>query len=180
MRLIKVCLSDSVPFWFFNEEIRLNPNSRVSNLFNLDKLNNDDKERLNADISRGIVKAFDKDGTRIIDINKHNIVGGGISSDIAEDIEIEEDEMPEIISVTCSDDSEEEDEEIKVTEEDREEANIILAQNGNTARKTIYSFKVGDNNIGIIIACLEIESEDRNRKGIIKACNEQIEAYHNV
>lgn len=178
MRLIKVCLRSGETFWFL-ANIRLTPQSRTSGLFDIDKLSREEFNTLDKSIQHGRVKAFDKDGVRLNSLGEHNVLGGELPSAILEDTEVEEEDLPQVISVTCSNDEEsEEDHEVVVTDDDFAEARIILNNNGNTARKTVINFSVTAETVGIIQACLELETKNKARKGIIKAATKKLEEYY--
>lgn len=172
MRLIKVCLDPNKSFWFF-KDISLTPKSRISDFFDLDELNRDDFQQVSLSVKKHYIKAFDQDGTQVFDLGKHNNLGGISTKCITEEVVISKDDLPEILSITC--DEEEDKEELIISEEDIEEAKIILSKNGNTAKKIILSFSITKKNVGIIQACLELESGERQRKSIIKAAEEKLE-----
>lgn len=178
MRLVKVCLGQNETFWFL-DKIRLTPTSRVSNLFDIDRLSREDFNALNKSIQHRRVKAFDKDGVRLNNLGEHNILGGELPDAILEDTEVEEEDIPQVISVTCENDEEsEEAQEIVVSDGDFAEAKVILKNNGNTVRKTIMNFALSAETVGIIQACLELEAENKVRKGVMKAATEKLEEYY--
>lgn len=176
MRLIKICLGPNKPFWFWNN-IYLTPEASVSSFFDVDKLDLEASEILEKSIQRQEIKAFDNNKNQIFSLGSHNLLGGEIPLEfIEEEIEVSETEIPEMISITCVDD--EPKEEIILTEEDYDQARLILNKNGNTVRKVVAEFLVNKDTISLLKACLELELESKNRKGIINILNKKIEDYN--
>lgn len=176
MRLVKVSLENNVPYWFFEERnIYLTPKVKTSDLFDIDDLELEAFDKLKKSIQRGKIKAFDIEGALVLELNKHKLIGGWTDkNDEFEDVQIPEEDLPDIISVTC-DSEEEEEEEEPITDKDREEARVLLNKNGNTVRRTIETFNITKDSIGIIKACLEIETQERRRASVIKAAKERLD-----
>lgn len=113
---------------------------------------------------------YDYEGNRVYEsLSNLNVIYGNYVSE--DDIDEEEDMIPEVISVTVDNDDKEEID-LEVSEEDIENARILLSRHWSTIKKTILSFEKTSNNLKIIHAALEIELEDKKRKGVISALQE--------
>ena len=87
--------------------------------------------------------------------------------------------VPEIVSVTVSDDENEEDNasESKILEPDQDminRATMLLNRNGNTVRKDLLAINKTNEGLLLLKAYLVAESTNKNRPGIISLLNELI------
>lgn len=149
-----------LPFWFLNEEIRLDQENNSSGFINIEDLSDEEKLTINLSLQKLHVFAFDAEKNRLPSLGSLIIEKPDLFVDI-EDIE-EDDNLPEIISIT-----EEEIIEVKIEEEDYEEASLLLKKNGNTVKKTIKEIYPSKTNEGFLHACLELEKLGANRKSIM-------------
>ena len=175
MRLISLKLSSNCPYWFLGDLIRLNYKNNTSEYINIEELDNDLKAILNKSIKMHNVYAFDYDGNKIKNIDEVNLSQCNLDINI-EDSNTEEDEMPNIISVT--EEHEEDINDCEISEEDIKQAEYLLSKNGNTVRKTIKNTVATNETLSFLTACLNLELCNKNRNGIIKVLNEKIEEYN--
>ena len=177
MRLVKFRLADS-PFWFLGNSIKLNQEHKVSEFINADSLSAEDIAIINKSIAIGQIRAYDPESRRLKNIEDAGFIAGEFAVNI-EDIEDDEsDTIPEVFSMTISneeDDEDEEDEEDEgPTEVDFDNAALLLNKNGNTVRKTIRSIPRTDEGLLLLHACLETEESGKNRAGIINIIKQSI------
>ena len=174
MRLVSLKLSSNCPYWFLGDVIRLSYKNNISEYINIEDLDEDLKAVLNKSIKMHNVYAFDYEGNKISNIDQVNLNQLEVK---IEDSVIEENELPDIISITEIEEDDD-DKELEITEEDIKQAEYLLSKNGNTVRKTIKNTIATSETQSFLIACLNLESQKRNREGIIKVLNEKIEEYN--
>lgn len=163
-KLIRLELGSDSIFWFWRD-IRLSPWERQSPIFNLEGISDTDIEVLDKSIRRLLVAAYDQYGNRLTKITDTIET----NAEIDDNEEDGEDYAIEVVSATCAE--EEPEEEIKATEEDFKEAEIILSKNGNTARRTIEKLLVDLSNKGLVLALAELEKNNAQRVSVLKAIN---------
>lgn len=165
MRLIKISLKRSVPFWSF-KDIVLNANEPDSSFIDVDKLTETEVEVIQKSKDNGQIKIFDS-SDNIIQSIKDTKELNEFLVDI-EDVDEEDEIIEEIQSVTVPMDEEDE-EDYTIEEQDHtEEAEIIMKKNGNTVKKLISNMDSDDSfTEGIIKACLDYEKQNKKRKNMI-------------
>ena len=188
MRLVRLKLRTE-HFWNL-PPIRLNENNDTSPQINIDLLNEHQKSVINKSIKAREIYAIDSSGSHLSSLECANIITGDfINTDDVDDIDDEL--MPQIVSVTSSDNDEyneyedggelDGEEEVKADEERKrlliEEAKILLNRNGNTLRKTILALEKTDDNLALLHACLSIEEQDKKRSGVIAVLGQAISRY---
>jgi hypothetical protein len=181
MRLVRLKLR-GCPFWNM-PPIRLNEENNVSPLLDIDKLTENQREVIDKSDAIGDIMILAADGTRIHGGLEHvNIIDGSDCISVA-DIE-EEEIMPDIVSVTVSEDEPEEVEEPPQTEPTEEEkmkmaneARILLNRNGNTIKKMIASMEKTDSNLMLLHVCLTAESNGKAREGVLFAIQQAISEH---
>lgn len=164
MRLIKVKIKPSIPFWLMGP-VKLTQDNKESPYLDVDKLT---EEQVSI-----ILKAKEYGEIRIFDINEKEIAsfsGGELEHGFIVSADDEEEPfMPEIQSVTIPITHEEEEEE----ESYEDEAVLVLQKNGNTIKKMVQSMSSSSKeNVKLLKAMLLMEKKDKKRNGII----EQIES----
>jgi len=176
MRLVRLKLR-GCPFWNL-PPIKLNEKNSVSPVLNVDLLSDVQREVIDKSDAVGDIMILSPDGARIHGGLGHvNIIDG---SDCVSMADIEEDDMiPEIVSVTVSEQAEEEMEEvIEQTEEDQEKlvnaALIMLNRNGNTIKKMVAAMEKTDENLALLHACLVTENAGKAREGVLFAIQQAI------
>jgi len=177
MRLVQIKLHHSYPFWFLNDQIRLNAENPVSDFINIDSLDKEYKETINASVRNFRIKLFDPEGRQIKHLSELSVIEGDIKVS-TEDIKKTESNFPEITSVTVQ--AEEEEEVEREEAPDRsEEAKILLNQNGHTVKRSILSVPKENDSLYLLHAMLSLEDseEGKNRKGVIVALTTAIGEY---
>lgn len=182
MRLVRLKLR-GCPFWNM-PPIRLNEENNVSPLLDIDKLTENQREVIDKSDAVGDIMILAADGIRIHGGLEHvNIIDGSDCISVA-DIE-DDDAIPDIVSVTVSEDEPEEIEEppqsTEMTEEEKaklaNEARILLNRNGNTIKKMIASMEKTDNNLALLHECLVSESNGKAREGVLFVIQQAISEY---
>lgn len=202
MHVVRIRLIKSNSFWFLNN-LRLGPENSVSDPIDLDALDNRTRDKIEkAEESFGLIKVIPQpEGVKpTFEVEKSSPVSyalpryrsiSKIVKDKAKQVEEKEppekpesesEEFPEIQSVTVEEDSvteeisEPEEPEIKKvepTEEDFEEARLLLKQNGNTVKRVLrHMDKPADEAKRFLLACLEVEKDRKKRKGTIATLEE--------
>lgn len=175
MRFVKLELWRT-PFWIL-PPITLNRENKISPLLDIDKLSEDQQEVINNSIEREYI--------RLLNENNERIYGDLYTIDVIRNVDVtldgpddNESLAPEIISVTCDEDDEEEydDLELVVTDEDIENAKRILSKNGNTVSKIVRNMPVNTKRlIPLLTACFDVEKDNKNRRSVLLAVKEAIE-----
>lgn len=178
MRLVKIKLSPQTPFWFLRDIISLSKDVPDSPMVNIDSLEEEDIKTINHSVRQLEIKLFDGEGNKIRKIDEARFISGEYSVSV-DDVDNEETEdFSGIDSITVSDEPEEVEEKlIEVEEADLKAAKILLDRNGNTARKMIKVMPKSEDNLVLLHACLQVESNDRGRAGVIKQIEEAIDGY---
>ena len=164
MRLVKIQLKRSVPFWSLSGLV-LNSSNNISNPIDVDSLSEYNINTINIAVKRGEINIFDMSGKIIrsicdtIDLNEVYV----------SDKDVEYNYIPEVESVTVSLEDEEDEVPITKSPEDQiEEALIIINNNGNTVKRSIAALDTSDSNtISFLNACLSVEIGGKNRVGVI-------------
>lgn len=170
-RLIKVRLADA-SFWFFGDKIKLTSDNLESSYIDFDSLSETAQSILLDSVKYLEVKLFDSEGKRIKDINElktYDVLPEEID-------EYEDDDLPEINCITISEQEEEKEESI-LSEEDMENAKILLGNKLNTIKRTIESLVNSDKNALLVQAMLSIEEDTKNRKQIISCLETKLKDF---
>jgi len=169
MRLIRIKLSQSTPFWMLNP-IHLDSSNPQSPWLDVDRLSIKAKETINKSAFLGEISIEDHEKSEIKSL-KELVTTHGFTVDLNDIVE-EEEVFPEVVSVTLEEEVKEE--EIVISPEIYEEAKLILKKNGNTVRKIIKALSHTDETFSILSACLEMEQIDSNRNGIVKLLEQRL------
>ena len=165
MRLIKISLKRSVPFWSF-KDIVLNVNQPDSSFIDIDKFTDTEVEVIQKSKDNGQIKIVDS-SDNIIQSIKDTKELNEFLVDI-EDVDEEDEVIEEVQSVTVPMDEEDEEDYVIEKQDYTEEAEIIMKKNGNTVRKLVSNMDVDDPSTeGIIKACLYHEKKVKQRKNMI-------------
>ena len=173
MRLVKFKLADS-PFWFLDNLIRLNQVHKMSDFVNIDSLSDEQKVIVNKSIASGAIKAFDPESNRVKNINDTSYVNGELAISLEDIEEDESDTVPEVFSMTVSNDEEEEEEEEGPTDTDFDNAQLLLDKNGNTVKKALKAIPKTNEGLLLLHACLGLEKSGKNRLGIVSTIEQRI------
>jgi len=181
MRLVRLKLRGGCPFWNLSP-IKLTQENPISPMINIDLLSEPQVELINKSYKYGEIAILGQDGI-VVAGNLHtvNIVEGNYVSN--DDVEEDLDTIPEIVSITIGEDGEcEKLEEEFVepegpTDEDFDEAKILLNRNGNTAMKVIRTLEQSDKNLMLLHACLVVENENKSRSGVVHTIQQTISGY---
>jgi len=178
MRLVRLKKVGDAPFWIMHC-IRLYEGHEFSPLLDIDKLNEKQKEVIDHSVRINEIALYNVRGDRIDGgLEMVNIIHGMVSTDDIDDDE--EDILPEIASVTV--DTEELDmnaveKTIAITAECQQEAQWLIAKNGNTIKKVLSELAISDYNLMLLYACLDIENNDKNRPGVLAALEKNIQEH---
>lgn len=173
MRLVRIRLHHSYPFWFLADQIRLDTENPISGLINIDTLDDEQCKIINESAKLLKISLFDSKDKRVKSLNDLTIAEGNY--DVSIDDVDEEPNFPEMVSVTIGDSPEES---IEVQAPDySEEAVILLNQNGHTVKKAILSLPNKDASLHLLHAMLQAEEQDKARNGVINAIMKAIGEY---
>jgi len=164
MRLVQIKLRPYQPFWFLNEQIQLTANKPTSDFINIDSLEEEDCDIIDASAKNLKVSLFDFEGIKVQSLEEISTVEGEFKVS-TEDIEETDSAFPEMVSVTVHE--EEPEEEVEEVPDYSEGAKILLSQNGHTVKKAIGSLPKEDTSLHLLHAMLEVENSDKRRKGVI-------------
>jgi hypothetical protein len=170
-RLIKVRLADA-SFWFFGDKIKLTSDNLESSYIDFDALDDTARSILLDSVKYLEIKLFDSEGRRIKDISElktYDVLPEEID-------EYDDDDVPEINCITVSE-QEEEKEELILSEEDMENAKILLGNKLNTVKRTIESLVNSDKNVMLMQVMLGIEEDTKNRKQIISCLETKLKEF---
>jgi hypothetical protein len=173
-RLVKIRLGD-VPFWFLNDKIKLTSDNAESNYLDFDALNDFEQTILLNSVRYLEIRLFDLEGKRIKEMKELKNYTVAVE-EIDEDGTSYEDFLPEINCITVSDCQEEENKSV-LSEEDIENAKILLGNKLNTIKKTIEALDNSDKNALLIQAMLHVEEEEKNRKQIISCLETKLKEF---
>lgn len=165
MRSVKIKLREPNPFWIM-KPISLQRDDDESPFINVDVLTERQTQVINMSVNNKEVFLIGPDN-KVLDggLEVANVFEGNFVS--VDDVP-EEDQLPDIISVTVPlPEEEDEDTKEEITEEIKENAKILLSQNGNTVRATIKSLPDGSNSLLLLHACHEFELDGKNRTGVL-------------
>jgi hypothetical protein len=177
MRLVRLKLREPTPFWIL-KPINLQRGNPTSPMLNIDALTDKQKDVINKAVTNKEISLYDGDNNPVGgNLDRVNIVCGNLIS--VDDIEEEKELYPEIISVTTAEDFDifEEEKVIAISTETYEKARVLLDRNGHTSKKMILSLKKSDNNLELLHACLEVESEDKKRVSVLRAIEASVSEY---
>ena len=179
MRLVKIKLAPSIPFWFLGDSISLHAKNPISSVFDIDAIDQDLVKVIEVSANRFEIILLDVNDNRLNSVKDSNYLEGDYFVS-TEDIKEEEKEDSSIFSITCPIEEEEEElveeKPLEITKKDRENAKILLKKNGNTIKKTIKSMDRSEKNLALLSAMLEMEKISKNRKGIICSIEEVMNA----
>lgn len=169
-RLIKIRLADS-PFWFFGD-IKLTSNNLESNYLDFDSLSEVNQKIIINSANYLEVKLFDVENKRIKNIEEFNNYS---FSDFKFDNEeeYEEDNLPEIKCITVSDVEKESNTPV-LSEEDIENAKILLDNKFGVIKKTIETLSLSDKNLLLVQAMIYVEEDNKARKQIISCLEKKL------
>lgn len=172
MRLIKLQLKNSVPFWSLGL-IKLNSDYRTSDFIDVDALSETNVNIIQSSKDHGLINLIDTNNNFVKSIIGTQYLNESLID--TEDVEEEEEEIEveSIKSVTIS----LEDEEIKGSlsvEDFYEEALIMTKKNGNTLKKIIQNLDNDEETKYLIRACIKVEKENKNRVKILEAFKRKI------
>lgn len=173
MRLVRLQLRGTCPFWILNP-IRLHKDQETSPLLNIDLLTDKERDIINKSVKAKDIWLLDSQGSRI-NGTLEDIVRSITRVVSIEDIPIEEESMPEIVSVTAEDPEEEE--EYIIDPRYFEEARILLKKHHSTIKKTVMALDLEDDNLMLLHACLHEETVGRQRAVIISALQKKISEF---
>jgi len=170
MKVVQLRLRPPTLFWGLGSIFLQKEKNETSPWINIEKLSDPQKAVINRSVAAEEIMLYDYEGNRVYEsLSNLNVIYGNYVSE--DDIDEEEDMIPEVISVTVDNDDKEEID-LELSEEDIENARILLSKHWSTIKKTILSFEKTTSNLRIIHAALEIELEDKKRKGVISALQE--------
>lgn len=171
MRLVKIKLVDG-PFWFLGKLINLTKVNPLSDFVNVDSLPDEEKAIINKSASRGEIRIYDSESKRLKNLNDAGLYSGEYAVNIEDIKDDESDAIPEVFSVTVSNNDEEEDQ--GPTQADYENASILLSKNGNTVKKIIKEVPKTTEGLLLLHACFNTEKINKNRAGIISTIEQCI------
>lgn len=171
MRLIKIQLKHSVPFWSLSG-LTLTSLNPTSESIDIDALTENQFDVIEKAIRQREINVLTMDGQSIRSINEVKLLNDySVSVDDLEDEPI----LPEVNSVTVSLDDNEPLSPLVSTRNLMEEALIIINNNGNTVKKMLSSIDVNDTlSKDLLMTCLSTEIGAKNRVGVIDAINERL------
>jgi len=170
MRLVKIKISRSTPFWIL-DPIRLDANNPYSPYLDVDLLNDKQINIINKSVKFGDVRLLDGENNFIKSIDELKTTCG-FAVDF-KDVKNHEEDIPEVVSVTIEEEPEEE-EGIVISDAIYADAVFLLNKNGNTVRKIIKELPINEDALTLLHACLEEEVSEKNRIGIIKKIKQKI------
>lgn len=171
MRLVKLRLGASQPFWFLDDIIQLSSDKRESDYINIDSLSDDHMAIIENSMRMGHIRLYNAYGSRVFkDLYSPEFIveEEDLQPQEPEEVIATEDHfMPEIISITVSDREKEalEDEPL-YQQKEISEARLLLSKNGNTVRAAIK--KCSKAKRAFLYACLDLEKVGRKRAGVMK------------
>lgn len=168
MRLIRIKLKRSVPFWTI-PNIFLNIDNPISEPIDIDSLKENLFNIVDKSMKLGEINAFDMQGKKIKSIN--DLVELNEYSVSEDDIIEEENSILDVESVTVSMDEEDDDfDSVRYESKDfTDKALIVVNNNGNTVKRTVSAIDKNDpESKALLNACLIQEKSDKNRSGVIK------------
>lgn len=169
MRLIKIQLKNSVPFWSLGF-IKLNSDYRTSDFIDVDALSETNVNIIQSSKDHGLINLIDTSNNFVKSIIGTQYLNESLID--TEDVE-EEEVVGSLKSVTISLEDEEIKESLSV-EDFYEEALIMTKKNGNTLKKIIQNLDNDKKTKCLIKACIKVEKENKNRTKIIEALKRKI------
>jgi len=167
MKLIRLQLKPSTPFWILNP-IKLDHTNPKSPLLDIDKLTEEQIAIIRSSINTGELILMDSEGHKVASLSD-------IEMKKAFNVSVEDVDdpvLPAIASVTVSLDEEEDDSEKSAY---LDEAEVILSKNGNTIKKVVSNMsKKSKENVKLLEAMLISEMNGKNRAGIIDTIKETL------
>ena len=169
MRIIKLELKRSVPFWRLGK-VQLNSNNTISEPIDADSLTETQAEIIENAVSRNEINILNREGKRINSLYETE----ELNEFLVDERDIEEDEelLPQVQSVTVQLDEEEEEDIIAPSKDEiMDKALVIVNNNGNSVKKAVSVLK----DKTLLSACLSAEIADKNRSGVIDAIKKSLE-----
>ena len=175
MRSIYIQIKPSVPFWNV-ENIILSGENRKSRLIKVDSLSEDTISIIEKSIKAGDIRIFDSNNNEVFSIEKEiKTKEFEVKEERSEEDYILE---PVVNCVTVPYDEEENEETAQDLEGYKEEAALVLEKNGNVIKKIIRSMsKSSEENMKLLSAMIEVETENKNRNGLIHAMKEKLDEW---
>lgn len=162
MRFVQLKLKEA-SFWGIPDVNLFIYGDMVSDVVDLQSIGN---------TSYGIIKeSYDKKQICVLDLSG-NVIALPTKEEIVSDkcdisdFEDDTEEEFNVVSVTIP--NEESNKKPEPSVEHYEKAEIILLKNGNTIRKIIKNLKLSQESFFVLMALKEIESQDKQRKGVLK------------
>ena len=176
MKFVQLRLREPTLFWNMGSIALQKSRKERSQLIDIEHLTSRQAAIINRSVVAEEIFLYDHEGCKINGtlINVNVINGNVVSAADIEDIEEEKDVMPEVVSVTVDNEDVVDDEELEVTEEDRENAAILLQSHWSTVKKTVQNLEKTDDNLKLIHAALEVEMTGKNRNGIVNALQDAL------
>lgn len=169
MRLVKLKLREPNPFWMMGS-INLTQSDKESPYLDVDKLTENQAQVINLSSRNKHVFILDSEGNTLTQgLQEANVISGDFVC--TEDIEEEEDLIPEIASVTIpmeiNEEEKVEEEEEEISKDVYEDAKILLSKNGNTAKAMIKALPDNASSLQLLHACHELELDGKKRPSIL-------------
>jgi hypothetical protein len=164
-RLIKLRLGNA-PFWFLGSNLRLDFSNNETKYLDFDALNETQRQAINVSSKLLEIKVFDIENNRIRDLDtlsNHTKTVEFLYDDV------EDNDFPEISCVTVSE-QEKEEKLVLPSNEDEENAKILLSNKLGVIKKTIENI---DDPV-LLRAMLDAEEQGKQRKQIISMLEEKL------
>jgi hypothetical protein len=156
--------------------IRLHSKETTSPLIDVDKLNHAQKDIINKSVRSQEIMLVDPDGIKVL--GSLNDVGVCPEPQVSiEDIDIDQDVIPEMVSVTVDDLPEDKDNEWIMDPKYFDDAKLFLDKHFSTVKKDLKALELTDENLMLLHACLHEEVEGKKRNSVISAIHTQLERY---
>jgi hypothetical protein len=188
MDIVRIKLIKPNSFWFLND-LHLGPGNSISPPFDLDEADPKIREKIvKAEDTFGIIKIVrqSKDTKPSFNINQDSskrfelpqtspmaiktLDGQKVATPIPPVKDKGQEEMPELKSFTVEPEPEPKEELPEPTEQDYKNAEVLLARNGNTIKKTVRSLdRTSTETVSFLLACIKKETSGKDREGILES-----------
>ena len=177
MNLVRLKLRGDCKFWSL-PPITLIPDRKISPVLNRDLLSREQKEIIDDSVAAQEIFMIGADNEEIIKATKQSIQANNSNQKIGtDDIEEDEEMMPEMVSMTVDNPDKEDEEEEVQTELFLEEAKVLLGRNGNTVKKALKTLPKDSESLGLLHASLELEMKEGKRAGVISTIQQIISEH---